>query len=45
MKAIITHFNSIYAGSLLGYDSGGTTVDTVGVNVTYTFTERNGLML
>lgn len=39
MKAIIDHFNSIYGGSLLGYDSGGTTVDTVGTNVTYTFEE------
>ena len=37
MKAIVDHFNSIYAGSLLGYNSGGTTVDSVGVNVTYTF--------
>lgn len=39
MKAIIDHFNTVYSGSLLGYDSGGTTVDTVGTNVTYTFDE------
>ena len=39
MKAIVDHFNSIYAGSLLSYDVGSTTVDSVGVNVTYTFEE------
>lgn len=39
MKAIVDHFNSVYSGSLLGYDSGGTTVDTVGTNVAYTFVE------
>lgn len=40
VKAIIDHFNTIYAGSLLGYDSGSTTVDTVGTNVTYNFVDR-----
>lgn len=43
MKAIITHFNTVYAGSLIGYDSGGTTVDNVGTNVDYTFTEKKWL--
>lgn len=43
MKAIIDHFNTIYPGSLLGYNSGGTTVDTVGTNVTYTFIEKKWL--
>lgn len=43
MKAIIDHFNTVYSGSLLGYDSGGTTVDSVGVNVTYTFSEDKWL--
>lgn len=43
MKAIIDHFNSVYPGSFLGYDGSGTTVDTVGVNVTYTFTEKKWL--
>ena len=43
MKAIIDHFNTIYSGSLLGYNAVGTTVDSVGVNVTYTFTEEKWL--
>lgn len=43
MKAIINHFNTIYAGNLLGYDGSGTTVDTVGTNVDYTFIDRRWL--
>lgn len=43
MKAIVDHFNGVYAGNFIGYDSGSTTVDTVGVNVTYTFTEKKWL--
>lgn len=43
MKAIIDHFNTVYPGSLLGYDSGATTVDSVGVNVSYTFEEDKWL--
>lgn len=40
LKAIIDHFNSVYTGSLLGYNSGATTVDSVGVSVAYTFIEK-----
>lgn len=39
MKAIIDYFNTVYSGGLLGYNLGGTTVDVVGTNVTYTFSE------
>lgn len=39
MKAIIDHFNTVYTGNLLGYDSGGTTIDTVGEDITYTFAD------
>jgi len=37
-KAIIDHFKSVYAGSLINYTV--PSVDTVGVNVTYTFANR-----
>ncbi len=43
MKNIINHFNSVYPGSLLGYNGSGTTVDTVGVSVSYTFNEDKWL--
>lgn len=43
MKSIIDHFNTIYPAGLLGYNSGATTVDSVGVNVSYKFEEDKWL--
>ena len=37
VKAIIDHANSVFPHSVLTYDTGGTSVATVGTNVTYTF--------
>lgn len=37
-QAIITHFNTIYGGSLLSYTGGS--IDSVGTNVTFTFTDQ-----
>lgn len=43
MKAIIDHFSGVYGAGLITYDVGATTVDSVGVNVTYTFEEKKWL--
>ncbi len=43
MKLIIDHFNSVYANSLIKYDVGGTTVNTVGANISYTYTQNKWL--
>lgn len=38
-KAIIDHFNSVFSGSLIGYDSSSVPA-TVGTSITYTFTDQ-----
>lgn len=39
LKAIIDHFGSVQGSGLIGYDSGGTTIETVGSNASITFTD------
>ncbi len=43
MKAIVDHFNTVYAGTLISYGAGNTTIDNVGTNVSYDFVERRWL--
>jgi hypothetical protein len=43
IKAIIDHANSVFPHSVLTYDTGGTSVSTVGTNVTYTFEDDKWL--
>lgn len=42
-KAIADHFSSVYPAGLIGYDSGGQTIFTVGTNVSYEFNEDKWL--
>src|SRR5437764_300470 len=42
-KAVVDHYNSVFSGNLLSYDTSGTTVSTVGTAVSYTFVDQTWL--
>jgi len=43
IKDVIDHFNTVYSGSLIGYDGSGTTIDSVGSNIEYDFVKLSWL--